>query len=117
MKLLTIVLTASLLFMSCKNTRSGDHLPPQLMKKVLIDIQLAETYSTMVKDSLHKSIGMKNLDSLSVYYKDIFAHYKITETQFTTSLDWYKNHPDEMDTLYNGMLPIVTGMQNALPKK
>jgi acyl-CoA synthetase (AMP-forming)/AMP-acid ligase II len=117
MKLPLLLFSVSLLIVaSCKNAGTGDRLPPALMKKVLTDVQMAETYSTMVKDSLHKNTGMKNLDSLSVYYKDIFAHYKITEAQFTTSLNWYKEHPDEMDSLYNEMLATVAAMQNTLQK-
>ena len=61
--------------------------------------------------------GAKNLDSLSAYYKDIFAHYHVTQAQFTESMDWYKNHPDDLDTMYNEMIPMVTGMQAVLPKK
>jgi Domain of unknown function (DUF4296) len=107
-----IIFFAFFLFLSCKNKSgySGDHLPPKVMQKVLLDINLAEGYTSNLKDSLHKA-GVKNYDSLGVYYKQIFDHYKITEQQFTESLDWYKNHPSELDTIYNNMLPIVTKWQ------
>ena len=86
------------------------------MQKVLLDVNLAEAYSLTIKDSLHRR-GSKNLDSLAVFYKDIFAHYHITKEQFTVSLDWYKNHPEELDTIYNNMLPIATKWQSLPVKK
>ena len=86
------------------------------MQKVLLDVNLAEAYAITKKDSLHKP-GVKNMDSLAVYYKAIFAHYKITEEQFTASLNWYKDHPDEMDTLYNNMMPVISHWQTQGGKK
>ncbi|MFI5195629.1 MAG: DUF4296 domain-containing protein [Chitinophagales bacterium] len=113
-----ILIVAAAIMQSCRNNSnfSGDHLPPKVMQKVLLDINLAEAYCINVKDSLHRG-GSKNFDSLSVYYKDIFAHYKITEEQFTQSITWYKNHPDEMDTVYNNMIPIVARWQSQPDKK
>ncbi len=84
------------------------------MQKILLDVNLAESFSITVKDTLHRG-GTKNLDSLAVYYKDIFAHHHITAEEFTSSLAWYKDHPDELDTLYNNIIPVVGKMQN-LPK-
>jgi hypothetical protein len=46
---------------------------------------------------------------LSVYYQEIFAHHNITQEQFIESLAWYKNHPEELDTLYNNLIPKVAG--------
>jgi len=78
----------------------------------LQDVNLAEAYSTLVKDSVYKGTG-KNLDSLAQYYKDIFSHYKITQHQFDESMQWYKRHPDELDTVYSKILPVVTRWQDA----
>ncbi len=79
------------------------------MEQILLDINLAEAYSTMVRDSLHK-LGNKNPDSLAKYYKDIFNHHNVTREQFEKSLYWYKAHPDDLDTLVNNILPVVTKM-------
>ena len=80
------------------------------MEKVLLDVNVAESYSAMVKDSLHR-VGSKNTDSLTAYYKDIFAHHKITAEQFSTSLNWYKAHPAQLDSIYNNMIPVVQKWQ------
>lgn len=86
------------------------HISPDVMAELMVDIQMAETYSTMVKDSVHIN-GKKNPDSLAAFYKDILAHHNITMEQFSKSLEWYKAHPNEMDTLYNDMIPILTEIQ------
>jgi hypothetical protein len=108
-----IALALLIVAISCKNNNdfNGGHLSPKVMQKVLLDIHLAEAYSIISKDSLHRG-GSKNMDSLSAYYKDIFAHYKITPEQFSQSLEWYKAHPDDMDTMYNNIIPIVTRWQS-----
>lgn len=96
---------------SCNNgSYNGSHLPPKVMQKVLLDITMAENYSSMIRDSLHKR-NDKNVDSLAVFYKDIFAHYKITQEEFKESLKWYKNHPATLDSIYNNLLPVVTKWQ------
>ena len=115
MKFLSIFFAASLIFISCKNQISGYHLPPKVMKKLLLDIHMAESYCSFTKDTVYKA-GMKNLDSLSVYYKDILAHYKITTEQFSENMEWYQNHPDDLDTIYTEMITIATTLQTTIPK-
>ena len=105
-----------MVFFSCKpgDGDAGPHLSREVMQKVMLDVNLAEAYSISVKDSLHK-IGQKNVDSLSAYYQRIFDHYKITEQEFNTSLDWYKYHPAELDSIYAKMIPIVSNWQSHMP--
>lgn len=112
--LLTII--ALMAVVCCKNKPGGTgyHMPAAVMKQVLLDVNMAEAYSTVVKDSVHKP-GTKNFDSLAVYYNAIFNHYKITPEQFKESLDWYKANPDKLDTMYTGMLVKVTKWQNSKP--
>lgn len=86
------------------------------MEKLLLDLNLAESYCVMVKDSMHHG-GTKNLDSLAVYYKTIFAHYNITDEQFTENLEWYKNHPADLDSIYNAQLISLPKIQAAYKVK
>jgi len=114
-KVLFIALFCSGAIIGCKNNSGSDHLPPKVMQKALLDISLAEAYCTMVKDTLHKA-GTKNYDSLSVYYKEVLDHHKISQGQLSSSLTWYKNHPTELDTIYSAILPVVTRMQSKVGK-
>lgn len=112
MRKLIVVLGGFAVILGCKNATSdsGYHLPPKEMQQVLQDVNIAESYSTIVKDNVHMQ-GTKNFDSLTVYYKAIFEHYNITAEQFTQSLEWYKSHADKLDTMYSNMIPRITAMQ------
>ena len=104
---------------SCKDNKkveSEAHIPRDKMQKLLLDVNIAEAYSTMVKDSLHKAPG-KNYDSLAVYYRSILAHHKISADQFTNSLNWYKAHPEEMDSIYVKMIPLAEQITAAPAEK
>ncbi len=113
--ILLTALAMSACVSSCNNKGDSDHLPPKEMQKILLDISVAESYSAVVKDSLHKQQGAKNMDSLAVYYKDILAHYHITEEEFAESLDWYKSNPGDLDSMYTALIPIANKWQSALP--
>lgn len=83
---------------SCVQTED-EPLPKETMVKLLTDIHLSEVYGTMVNDSLHKTIN-RNMDSVGLYYKSILAHHDVTIDEFKNSLDWYSNHPIDLDSVY-----------------
>ncbi len=85
-------------------------IPREKMQRQLLDINIAEVYSGMTKDTLHKP-GTKNADSLTAFYTDVFAHHQVTREQFEQAMVWYKAHPDEMDSLVNAIMPEVERMQ------
>lgn len=84
---------------SCRQNK-GAPLSKEEMQKVLIDVQLAEVYSTMAKNDSVQTEGLKDNDSLAVFYKEVFQHHHITADQFIQSLNWYRAHPDQLDTVY-----------------
>ncbi len=98
---LPFLMCSIVLFGSCKK-KEGEHLPPKKMEAVLYDITLAETFSTMSPDNSHTG-GAKNTDSLAAYYRQIFARHHITQQQFTESMTWYKNHQEDLDSLYTNI--------------
>ena len=100
-----LILSLPLFYIACKKN-SGDHLPSKKMEQVMLDISIAETYSTMARDNTHLA-GFKNTDSLSLYYRDIFAHHHITQQQFIASLNWYKAHPEELDSIYTNVTALA----------
>lgn len=109
MRLTLIVAAMCLLFTSCKDRASADdtHLPQDKMEAVLTDLHLAEVYSSMVSDSLHEPRS-KNMDSLALYYKYVFAHHNITVEEFEQSFEWYRTHPGTLDSSYKHMI-VTTG--------
>lgn len=97
-------------FVSCQEVTTS-HLPAQKMEEILLDIHLAEAYSTMVPKDSTVRITDKNLDSLSVYYKEVFDSHNITRQQFLSSMKWYKEHPVELDSIYTRMIPRISEME------
>lgn len=92
---------------ACQQIMQEEHLPRATMQNVLMDLHLAEVYSTLAgRDSLHTG-GAKNLDSLAVYYNEVFAHHKINKDEFVKSISWYRSHPDELDSAYARMIPAM----------
>lgn len=85
-------------------------IPREKMQRLLLDINIAEVYSGMTKDTLHKP-GTKNADSLTAFYTDVFAHHHVTREEFEKAMIWYKAHPDEMDSLVNAIMPEVERLQ------
>lgn len=83
-----------------------DHVSPVKMGRILADIHYAEAYSTMIKDSLRKGHN-KDIDSLAYFYRSIFAHYHITQQQFDQNVEWYRQHPDQLDSAYAGVITEI----------
>lgn len=78
-------------------------IPMAKMEKILLDLQLAETYSLGLGDSIANRFT-KNKDSLAVFYQAIFDHHQITADSFVTAMKWYKNYPALTDSLFTGTL-------------
>jgi hypothetical protein len=110
MKYTVIAGLGFLLLLSCK-TDKKEHMPPQKMKALLTDIHLAEAYSLMLKKNTLSQASGKDIDSLSVYYATIFKHHGVSIRSFDESLDWYKDHPEELDSVYQNMIPEITKLQ------
>jgi len=96
-----------LVFFSCKQ-ETGDHLPQDKMEKVMLDIQLAEVYSTMAGYDTVTHVPLKNNDSLAKFYREVLQHHNISLDQFKQSLDWYRQHPNVLDTIYNNLMGTLT---------
>jgi hypothetical protein len=102
-----------LLFVFCLSCSEKEeaHLPPAKMQQILYDIHLAEAYSTMaLRDSTHRR-SERNIDSLALYYATIFRHHKLSAAEFNRSLDWYKQHPEELDSIYTKMIPDMLKLE------
>src|ERR1044071_5446134 len=101
---LLIFFFIGLLNASCR--REDSHLSSKQLAPILADLHIADVYSGMVKDDAHPN-GGKNYDSLAVWTKSILARYKVTQQEFNQSMDWYRDRPLELDSLYANVLPIL----------
>lgn len=113
MKPYILSLTLLLCFAACKQNDQPP-IPPQKMEEILTDLHYAEVYSMMLDDTLHQARS-RNMDSLAVYYKDVLAHHKVSEDAFMQSMDWYKNHAEDIDSVYSHVLLRVSAAEGNPP--
>ena len=111
-----LLCVASFLFIAtaCNQVDKSDVLPPEKMEGVLLDMQIAEVYSTIVDDSEHY-VTNNNMDSLARYYNDIYRHHNVTPEVFAKSIAWYKRNPDKLDSVYNNIIPKLTKLETRYP--
>jgi hypothetical protein len=106
--LLTILLIVGLMSSCAENEPRP--VPREKMTEIMTDIYLAEVYSTLVSDSTGISVN-KNKDSLALYYKSVLSHHGITLDEFSNSLRWYSDHPNELDSVYINVLNELSTME------
>lgn len=114
MKKIGLVLSCLMLLIAC--SKSAEKIPDDLIKReklipLLADLQYTEAI-----------IQLKNLsytDSTKAiaygHYKYVLEKHKVTSEEFTTTFDWYKNHPKEMSELYKEVLTQLS--KDAATKK
>jgi hypothetical protein len=101
-------LAALLATASCR--KEDAHLPPQKLAPVLAELHLADVYCGMLQQPGEPSHG-KNLDSLASWTRQILAAHHLSREAFTQSMDWYRDRPAELDSLYAKVLPILDSMR------
>lgn len=94
---------------SCKPRDTEAPIAREKMTEILTDIHLAETYSTMVWDSVR--MVNKHPDSLSAFYNTILQHHGISLDSFSAGMDWYSAHPTELDSVYNSVISNLSTLE------
>jgi hypothetical protein len=102
----SIILLYAALSLLCACAKEAPHLPPSRMAPILVDLHVADAYSSMIRDSLHPN-REKNYDSLARWTTQIFARHGVTMQAFNKSMDWYRDHPVELDSLYASVIPML----------
>jgi hypothetical protein len=87
----------------CKSLPDNPPVPSGKMSKILLDIQIAETYSLGLGDSVTNKFE-KNYDSLDVFYRSIFKKYDVSFEDFKDAMKWYEARPAKMDSLLSNVL-------------
>lgn len=82
------------------------------LKKILIDIHIAEAYSQSLE--LDSTIHIPPIDE---YYQQIFEIHETNYEDFQTSLQYYTNFPDSIQQIYEDMLNILAKMEPESRKK
>lgn len=101
---------------ACSHTGTAP-LPPNKMQEVLLDIHIAESWSVLLsRDSTQPNTMQRHEDSLVAFYQQIFRHHQVTGKEFMESLDWYRQHPQELDSIYMRMIPEATLLESSVPQ-
>ena len=102
MKSWSLWIVLSMAVISC-TPEKREHLPPEVMESLLLDIQMADVYSVMTQpDSV--TVNARNMDSLAQFYAGILKHHHITGEAFRSSMEWYEEHPKELEEIYNRII-------------
>ena len=96
-----------LIFLSCGGPKT--EIPQDILSEnsfigLLKDIHLAEA-----KFELHKTKGMKNAkNELAHSYSTIFKTHGVTENDFDKTIDYYAQHPEQLEKIYTHVLEQLT---------
>jgi hypothetical protein len=110
----SIIVAILFIAVSCSSSHKpqGKVLPKEVMIPLLVDIHLAEAkYNT--GNPLESGRAINVIEA----YDSIFTHYKIEPEDFYTSFRFYRQHPAQMDSLYQDVLTEFTKRQTLQSKK
>lgn len=83
---------------ACKPGIPKTVIPPAEMEKVLFDIHVVDGYiNTIGKQDSAKLVA-------SAYYKGVYQKFGIDSARYQQSMDYYYQHPDLMDKIYENVI-------------
>ncbi len=94
-----------LLSAACK--KGGAPLSEDKMAAVLADIHIAEMRSTQAPRDSVANTGVRNIDTLAVWYNSVFQHHNLSRGQFRDAMKWYEAHPVALDSVYKRSVRIL----------
>jgi hypothetical protein len=110
MKALYILFAAALLMViSCGQEEEipADIIRPKQMVEILTDVQLAE--------AAVQAYGLDRSDSTRRFafnqYKYVFEKHKVSYEQFRKSYDFYNDHPEMADKMYDELINALSSRQ------
>lgn len=101
--LLSLLLGLPIMFSAC-SPFPGDEppLPDSTVTRVLVDLHLT------------KARGNR-LTSLPPGIEDsVFAHHGVRREEVDATLRYYARHPEDLETLYNGVIDTLSALQSRL---
>lgn len=87
-------------------TNCSEDLPPmneEKLQAILEDVYVAEI-AAKFNDSLMQLNKELDTAALMEAYARIYAHHNITGEELKDALDWYKDHPVHLDSVYRRIM-------------
>ena len=98
MKKIFPIIVICISFYACKPGISSDFIQPNKMEKVLYDIHTVDGYiGALQKPDTAKIVA-------SSYYKGIYEKFDIDSATYTKSLNYYFEHPDLLNKMYENLI-------------
>lgn len=91
-------------------------VPMKKMSEILLRMHLAEAY-TQVTPRVENGVSIKQEDSLLKFNAMILKEFNITKKEFNYSLDYYKQEPVLLDSIYQVVLSEIAILQAKNKKK
>ena len=106
-----ILIFLSLIFIACESNEVSipdDVIDREEMVLILADIHIAEATSNykLLNDSVKTNIN--------IYYSDIFKKHNITSEQYKTSYDFYLEHPQLFNRMYDEVINELSRRQTEI---
>ena len=90
-----VLLLVSVLWACTENKKPEGMINQATMANVLVDVHLLESYFSVKKMKVDSSALF-----LQKNYDAIYKKHKITKEGFKNSFEFYENHPEKLDKLY-----------------
>ena len=110
-----IALCICLVLVACadeKNTVPENILPVQKMSEVMVDVNLLEA---SLGQNINTGIKVDSVNSKISF--EVFKKHNITEEQYQESFDYYLQHLDSLDKIYELVLIDLSEMQAEVMSK
>lgn len=106
----TVLLSFLLLLSASSCTEERPPMSEAELLPLIIELHLADAYSTQVRDTLHPGQD-KNYDSLAVWTLRILKRHQVSQQDFSAGMDWFRDHPDRLQKLYEAAADSLERMR------
>jgi len=98
--------------LACSNpTKKNPHgiIDETVFVNVLKDLHLAEANFELFKTNGNE-VAQNTL--LHQAYQEIYSKYKIDENRFQYTIDYYANHPEQLESIYDKVIKELTELRS-----
>lgn len=86
-------------------------LPPEKFTSVMIDVQITEGMRAQGVDIITPGDGVEGA------YEEIFSKHQINKEAFDESYNYYLDHPDQMEKIYEQVLDSLSKLDAQIKQK
>ena len=82
-----------------------EKITENILSETKFKLLLKEIHLVEATFELHKTKGMgKAKNELANSYQNIYSEYAISEEEFKLTLEYYSNHPEKLEKIYDKVL-------------